>query len=288
MTYWLSVLRFVPDPARGEFVNVGAIAGNDDNEDWEIRAVSNWQRAKKFDEGGTLPAVMNFVSQLQLRAEMQQEELLDRGERLTVARLRQFSTEMRNLVQISEPVPVVATSAEHAVNLAFQQLVIDPPQRHLTYAKKGPAVKAARLAYQAKKLSPIHNPRVRSGPYDTEFDFAIANGQAVQLVRCWSFQLPDQRSLADEIKAWVWSVRALRNHGPASLSAETTDADLVVDPEVDVQAIFLPPAVGQTNHEAYDVARDAFASADVGIEQVSVENVETVATRALQLLQAPH
>ncbi len=50
MTYWMSVVRFVPDPARGEFVNVGAIAGSDETEEWEVRAVANWRRAKLVDD----------------------------------------------------------------------------------------------------------------------------------------------------------------------------------------------------------------------------------------------
>jgi hypothetical protein len=35
------MLRFVPDPARGEFINIGAIAGDDDSGEWELRLLQN-------------------------------------------------------------------------------------------------------------------------------------------------------------------------------------------------------------------------------------------------------
>ncbi len=45
MRYVYSLVRFVPDPARGEFVNVGAIAGSEDGAEWQIRQVENTVRA---------------------------------------------------------------------------------------------------------------------------------------------------------------------------------------------------------------------------------------------------
>jgi len=37
MTYHYSMLRFVPDPARAEFVNLGAIVGDEESGDWDVR-----------------------------------------------------------------------------------------------------------------------------------------------------------------------------------------------------------------------------------------------------------
>ena len=39
MPYFFSLLRFVPDTARGEFVNLGAIAGDSEVVDWELRLI---------------------------------------------------------------------------------------------------------------------------------------------------------------------------------------------------------------------------------------------------------
>ena len=45
--YIYSVLRFVPNPASGEFVNIGAIVGSDENGEWELRTVENAKRARQ-------------------------------------------------------------------------------------------------------------------------------------------------------------------------------------------------------------------------------------------------
>src|SRR5271155_2021100 len=101
MTYWLSVVRFVPDPARGEFINVAAIAGNDTNGDWKVRAVSNWKRAKLIDPEDVLGAVANFIGTLQ--SQLEDEEV--QAGALSVVALQRMSEEMRNVVQVSSPIP---------------------------------------------------------------------------------------------------------------------------------------------------------------------------------------
>jgi hypothetical protein len=45
-----SVVRFVPDPARGEFVNVGAIVGSEESSEWGLRQIENPVRARAVDD----------------------------------------------------------------------------------------------------------------------------------------------------------------------------------------------------------------------------------------------
>ena len=40
--YVFSLVRCVPNPRTGEFVNVGAIAGDPESEDWSVRQVGQW------------------------------------------------------------------------------------------------------------------------------------------------------------------------------------------------------------------------------------------------------
>ncbi len=47
MRYEYSILRFVPDPVRGEFVNVAAIVRSDDSEEWRLRVVENSRRSEE-------------------------------------------------------------------------------------------------------------------------------------------------------------------------------------------------------------------------------------------------
>ena len=57
MRYMYSVIRFVPDPIRGEFVNVGVLAGSDESSEWDLRMVESLKRAGDVDSDAqvTLP-----------------------------------------------------------------------------------------------------------------------------------------------------------------------------------------------------------------------------------------
>ena len=65
MTYHYSVLRFVPDSARDEGINLGIVAGDDEAGDWELRVLSNLRRAKAIDSTGRLPAAMGYLAELE-------------------------------------------------------------------------------------------------------------------------------------------------------------------------------------------------------------------------------
>lgn len=145
MSIWLSVVRFVPDPAKGEFINVGAIAGNDGSEEVEVRAVSNWSRAKHLDEHNTLSAVMDFISTIQDQAA---------DESISKVDIFRLSEEMSNVVQIGPPVPIVASSLSTAIDLAFAELIVDPTStRTYQFAKKHGALKSVKAAYSARRRS---------------------------------------------------------------------------------------------------------------------------------------
>jgi len=65
MPFQFSLIRFVPDPARGEFVNIGAVAGSDEAHEWELRLVSNPSRAKALDDRGVLSKAFAYAAGLE-------------------------------------------------------------------------------------------------------------------------------------------------------------------------------------------------------------------------------
>jgi len=283
MSYHFSIVRFVPDPAKGEFINVAAIAGSDVEESWEIRAVGNWKRAKMLDEHGTISAAIQFITELQSRVDGGPG--VD-GSGMSLASLEQLSNELCNVVQVTSPVPLVATSASAALDLVFDELIVDPERLRFPFAKKTRAVAALKKAYLARSVPMFRQPRVHAGPYDTMFDFAVANGKAVQLVRCWSFQLPDQGDLAEQVKAWAWAVRAMRRAGNAQALMEN-GSEYLIAPDIDVEAIFVPPATGQKDTSAYDVAMDAFQDQDTHIAALTDDHADDTARKAVALLSHP-
>ena len=46
--YLYSIIRCLPDPQTGEFVNVGVIAGDPATGDWAVRRLSNIERIRRF------------------------------------------------------------------------------------------------------------------------------------------------------------------------------------------------------------------------------------------------
>jgi len=64
MQYVYSVITYVPNPASGESVNVGAIAGRDDAGDWEIRQADDLKRARAFGPPARLDATFTFINEI--------------------------------------------------------------------------------------------------------------------------------------------------------------------------------------------------------------------------------
>jgi hypothetical protein len=282
--FQFSLIRFVPDPARGEFVNVGAIAGSDEAQEWELRLVSNLSRAKALDDRGVLSKAFAYAAGLE--DHIAALELLPEtggAEPISSDLLRRRAAEMHNIVQFSPPAPVAADSAEAALDLVFDQLVLDMARKSFPFEKKHRAQGAARRAYQAHDVPAAavrERAPVRSGVYDGSFDFAVHNGRAVQLVQCWSFQLPNQADLAEQVKAWSWLVHELRQAGGELIAA---DRGLEVPSDLDIFAIAIPP-VGGADSPAYEEARAAFAENDV--TELAPDDADRVGALAAQALAA--
>lgn len=284
MSFQYSLIRFVPDPARGEFVNIGAVAGSDEAREWELRLVSNLSRAKALDDRGVLSKAFAYAAGLEDHiAALDVLPETGGAEPISSELLRRRAMEMQNLVQFSAPAPVAADSAEAALELVFDQLVLDAARKSFPFAKKHRAQGATRRAYQAHEVPAAavrERAPIRSGVFDGVFDFAVHNGHAVQLVQCWSFQLPNQADLAEQVKAWSWLVHEVRQGGGALTGA---DREIDVPAGLEIYAIAIPPAAG-TESPAYEEAKAAFAENHV--TELSPDDADRVGERAAEALGA--
>lgn len=285
MGYHYSLLRFVPDPARGEFVNLGILAGDDDAPDWELRLIQNLRRAKSIDDKGALSLALAFAGRLEDHIGAAIEQLPDTTGivPITIDYLGQLSEEMQNVVQLTAPTPIVAESAEAALDVLFNEFVVDPASPRFRFQKKHRAVATTRRAYRHHDVPEeaiTERAPVSSGPYDGLFDFAISNGNVVQLVQCWSFQLPNQTELADQVKAWAWVVHELREQGGLLRLA---DREVEVPREqVEIATVYVPPLDGQ-EAPAFDEARAAFE--ETGVRQLTPDEADELGSSAAQRLQ---
>jgi len=284
VTYRFSVMRFVPDPARGEFINLGALAGDDEVRDWQFRLISNLQRARAIDDHGALSGALAFANEVEGKVEAVDRLPVVGGEQMTLTLLEQWSREMRNIVQFSWPAPIVADTADDALDLIFEELVLDPAARRYRFQKKHRAVGSVSRAYRAVGIlssSVLRNAVATTTVYRDRFDFGVHDGIVRQLVRCWSFQLPAQDELADEVKAWAWLVRHLQEGG-GTLSAPSGTFEIQPG-EFDTAVVYVPPLEG-AQAPAFDEAQAAFA--EVHASAVPSDQASRVAQAAQALLAA--
>lgn len=293
MRYVYSIVRFVPEPASGEFVNVGVIVGSDEAREWDVRA-ANLQRARHLDnpDRRSLAAITDFIESVSTRideywlAVEEEEDGASNLEPPTEDWLDDLHSRMEHVVQVTAPVPVQAESAQEALEFIFGHLVVDRSQERLPYLRRTRAAAALRLAYRVAALTEPEEPfvfekvRVRSGPHTSQLDFAVANGQVVQLAQAWSFQVPDQKRLVERVRSWGWTMeRLMEDGGQLLLPGDRAEH---VDGTVDLEVVYVPPRAAQSDSSAYEDAFGVFS--EIGAVVSPMDEVDAVAQRAAELL----
>lgn len=97
--YW-SIIRYVPDPIREEFVNVGVIVISADSNDRLVTLLDDWTRVRHFDSrssGGSIDELVGEVGANVLRPGF------------TLKHLKRWQREWYNMIQLS---PVRASILE--------------------------------------------------------------------------------------------------------------------------------------------------------------------------------
>ena len=285
MRYVYSVIRFVPDPARGEFINVGAIVGSEESSEWQVRQIENPKRARFVDERRTLSVVWSFLDMLGRTVDEYEEAvngMLDPPIELSEDWLRHLYVDHRNVVQLSSPTPMVALNAEEALDRVFEELIVDPAQIRKGTQNKHTALAAVRRSYRDNHIEK-ENLRERvtletQHHHREKVDFAVTNGRVVQLTHTWSFQVANQEELAEQIKAWGWTIRDAREHGGMLLAHDETTFE--VDEGVDVEVVYVRPEAEVA--PAWDDAQSVFHALDAHF--VPVEDADQVGRKAHELL----
>lgn len=286
MRFVYSLIRFVPDPARGEFVNVGAIVGSEASSEWQIRQVENPVRARSIDDRSLLDGVWSFIDRVGLeidRFEAETESLFGPSHELTETWLETLYADHQNIVQLSPPSPVVAESADEAMDRVFEQLVLDPAARRFRFQKKHAALAAVRGAYAARNIRRgvdlSERVQLRTRHHDGRLDFAVTNGKVLQLTQTFSFQVPDQESLTEQVRAWGWTIRDARESGGEVVTA--SGKQFAVEQDVDIEVVYVPPVPNQPA-TALEDATSVFNA--LSIAAYPLAEAPAVAARADELL----
>jgi hypothetical protein len=284
MRFVFSVMRFVPDPARGEFINIGAVVGSDVTGEWDLRTAGNLKRARKLDDDNSLASVFGAIDALGKTIDRSEDD--DDPTAASEQWLTRLWQESNNVIQFSEPAPISAPSLAAAMETIFERLVPDTAQLTLPYKRKSTAVSAIGQAYVEnglrKNVNFIKSAIVAGLHHHEPFDFVVANGQALQLAQAWSFQIPNQDELIESIKAWAWTVADVRADGGTVRRGD--DVRLTIPRDVDVEAVFIPPLAGGSSI-ALEEARSAFQKVNVNF--IDVRNAAGLGARAAALLGLP-
>lgn len=111
--FYYSVLRYVPNAVRGEFINIGAIVTTQEEPlDWRWKFTNDWSRAEQLD-AELLPKIKEYLGTV---GEDVHEWLNEGG-------LKNLRCLWRNSVQLKEPSPMVADSLEEALDWGMKTFV---------------------------------------------------------------------------------------------------------------------------------------------------------------------
>ncbi|TCM45557.1 DUF3037 domain-containing protein [Kribbella sp. VKM Ac-2568] len=281
--YW--VIRYVPDPIRGEFVNIGVIAGKGD--DWSFRRVSNLRRASRL--GGFASLTDSFLRRIEdsiasrldaVEALIPSEpsELFGRGE------VEDLRVRMNNLVQLSESRPVLAATSEEAADLAFELMVVDSDV-DVRHRSRTTVVHKLRAAFDLRPELVHHVARFHVasvGAQETGIDFAVKDGVVHQMSQVWAFDVKNTRHLQTQIQAWNYLLGLLRQDGGALVRRGRHDG-VSIPHDVDINAVFTAPTTSDGEAQ-FEIAKDGWQR--LGVEVVSSSDSEAIVDAAARLLTA--
>ena len=130
--YTYSIFRAVPDPKRGESVNLGVIV-IDSNGDFSDVRFGSLARIRKLDANADVDSIRAFLLGITANLPLHgRQTRLDRREHsIDVDTLATWSREFGGAVQVTEPRSVLATDPERLLEQLFEDFVASP--------KSGPA-----------------------------------------------------------------------------------------------------------------------------------------------------
>ena len=292
MRYIYSLLRYVPDPIRGEFVNIGVIVGGQDVTDWRVRRVASLKRARALGESGSVNAAKDLVDRIALfveRARQGQDVLLsDPEQRFDVPSevwLQGLCHRHRNILQISPPTPVVGATADDAMDTVFSWIAPEMSRQSRDYETKTSVFARVLRAYERESIhrgSNLYDHVTLQAEHHSErIDYAVVNGRPVQLTQTWSFQIPDVEEVVEAVKAWAWTIRAVRQRG--GIISWAKDREYTVDRNIDIEVVYVPPKPSQR----YPVVAEASSIfRELGVRYASDDRADGVSIKARQLLAA--
>lgn len=218
-----SVIRFVPDPVRGEFVNLGIIAVRDDGHAIAVRTTSNWKRVNRFAPEAAKLA-RRVVGDLKAALEPRNFEL--GATMITGEDLQRMSIEYRNLVQLTEPMLSLADVEQTAdeeyarfveAGLKVEDHVRAQPRTDLYNHAKFVLEESIKARFQVAKLDEniVRRREPVMGQFaEHNFGLALRNGRLYAAAQAISFAV-DLGDAKRDMNAVAWDVSDVKKAAPS-------------------------------------------------------------------------
>lgn len=243
MRHVFSVIRFVPNPVNGEFVNIGMLVGSQHTGEWKLGRVTKLARARRLGGRQSLESIVAYLdetaTQLRMSVGPHGHTQVD-GTQVDEAWLSDLARRQQNMVQFTSPLPVEAESCQEVFEMLWDRQIVTQETRRRTTGKER-AVSAVRevLSYQYDAPWDVW----QRGKLETEYgqtsiDFVVNDEEPVFLAQCWSFMRRDTGRLIEEIQSWAWAMESLRLHGGV---VSKNGSSLDVAAQVGVAMVYVPP-----------------------------------------------
>ena len=274
--YIYSVLRCVPNPNSGEFINFGVIAGDPISNSWSIKVTDSHKHLLKLASSSDLESVNRFVDELNRNIRSGLSSANVSGIVGYSSWLHKLYNENRSLIQLSEPLPYLANNVSDVIDSIYDIAIIKPRVRTNTGQSSMQVAGEISNAYHRAKVNPkyIHE-KVRifsEGSVDTALDFAIANGSVFQLSQAWSFQQTGPHNIEKDVRAWALGLHELRFGNLPTYLLLPGNHRVQVNPDVQLAVVTAPPKT-KTQIAAYKNSQEIFNRLEIietGVDETSV------------------
>lgn len=262
MSYQYWVIRYVPNIARGEFTNIGIVAGVDGG-DWaarfELRGVKIAGELRS-----DLRELHTWGRWFQSRIESHSNPGFG-GVEIDTSWLEHLRERQANSVQLSEATPIVASSAAKALDLLFPLLVEREIPRRARRALTRVSMRSElRDAYLFERdftngRDLFVHPTARVGRQRGSFDLGRDETQAVVLTNAWAFNVATLDDLERDAQSWNYLMTRFRADG-AEVNFDGQTRFLAGDEAVEV--VYDPPTNERDaswRSDIYEAALEAWA-----------------------------
>lgn len=234
--YYYSLIRYVPKPERGEFVNVGVLALSSEGSDTSVQFSDDWRRVRALGSASDVRLLQQLSRSWGrgFRSTTELGKLFAEGPP-NLEWLQRVHGEAANVIQISEPRRSFATGAAELAREVYDELVAVPRASTRRAVSRRPLQLEFEGHLRRRGLESSWE-RNFDAPgaeiADWRFDYALRNGTPFHLVQTLNLKLEDVHAILADATYVAYAKRDLGGtpvlgNVPVTVIAEPPDEETV-------------------------------------------------------------